>query len=92
MRTIAIILSDGRAGLENEMDGTAALSQLVESFKKDDKRQIKREEFEAVLFESVKGSYSRQQIAQLWDKVYIYIKNLKRHVLGEHSHYYCIAK
>ena len=75
---IIIIFSEGRAGLANAMDGTVALcSELVESFKKDDKRQIKRKEFEAVLSERVKGPYSQQQIAQLWDKVALKIEKTK---------------
>lgn len=46
-----------------------ALSELVESFRGDEDRQIVREEFEEVLGQYVNGPRATQQIAQLWDKV-----------------------
>lgn len=51
------------------MDGTAALSELVESFRGDEEKHIVREEFEEVLDKYVNGPRATQQIAQLWDKV-----------------------
>ena len=51
------------------MDGTAALSELVESFRGDEEKQIVREEFEKVLSQYVNGPRATQQVAQLWDKV-----------------------
>lgn len=52
-----------------ENKGVTALSELAETFRNNEDRQIAKEEFKAVLGQHFNGSHADQQITQLWDKV-----------------------
>lgn len=52
-----------------ENKGVTALSELAETFRNHEDRQITKEEFKAVLRQHLTGSHADQQITQLWDKV-----------------------
>lgn len=53
-----------------ENKGVTALSELAETFRKNENRRITKEEFKALLRQYLSGSHADQQITQLWDKVY----------------------
>lgn len=54
--------------LSMEANCTAALSELAEKLRGDERARIRREEFEAIARRHFSGSHGEQQMAQLWEK------------------------
>ena len=47
----------------------AALSELADSLRGDEKKTVTREDFSATLKQHLSGSHAEHQITQLWEKV-----------------------